>query len=52
MGILGVLQVVFIVLKLVHVVEWAWGAVLIPLWIVIAWWAIAIIANWLADKFN
>lgn len=32
-GFLGVLQIVFIVLKLCKVIDWAWGLVLIPLWI-------------------
>jgi hypothetical protein len=32
-GILGVLLIVFIVLKLVGVVTWSWWIVLIPLWI-------------------
>lgn len=33
MGLLGVLQVVFIILKLVGVINWNWLIVLIPLWI-------------------
>ena len=32
-GILGVLLIIFIVLKLVGVVTWSWWVVLIPLWI-------------------
>lgn len=30
---LGVVQIVFIILKLVGVIEWEWYMVLIPLWI-------------------
>lgn len=30
---LGVVQIVFIILKLVGVIQWSWWAVLIPLWI-------------------
>lgn len=30
---LGVVQIVFIILKLVGVINWSWWAVLIPLWI-------------------
>ena len=30
---LGVIQIVFIILKLVGAVDWSWGIVLIPLWI-------------------
>ncbi|HAU85339.1 MAG TPA: hypothetical protein DCW90_07515 [Lachnospiraceae bacterium] len=33
MGILGVLQVVFLVLKLTGLITWSWPIVLIPLWI-------------------
>lgn len=32
-GILGVLQIVFIVLKLCGLIDWAWKVVLIPVWI-------------------
>ncbi len=31
LGILGVLQIIFIVLKLVGVINWSWGLVLIPI---------------------
>ena len=30
---LGVIPIVFIILKLVGAVDWSWGIVLIPLWI-------------------
>lgn len=33
MGILGVLQIVFLVLKLTGLITWSWPVVLIPLWI-------------------
>lgn len=32
-GILDVIQIVFIILKLVGVITWPWHIVLIPLWI-------------------
>lgn len=32
-GFIGLLQLAFIVLKLCKVINWSWGAVLIPLWI-------------------
>lgn len=32
-GILTVIQVVFIILKCIGTIDWSWGAVLIPLWI-------------------
>ena len=33
MGFLGVLTLIFIVLKLVGVISWSWWLVLMPLWI-------------------
>lgn len=32
-GLLGVLQIIFIVLKLCDLIKWSWLVVLIPLWI-------------------
>lgn len=32
-GILTVIQIVFIILKCVGVIDWAWSTVLIPLWV-------------------
>lgn len=43
MSMLGVLQVVFIVLKVLNLITWSWWAVLIPLWIELGLIAIAII---------
>lgn len=42
-GVLTVLQIVFIVLKLCDVITWSWWAVLIPLWIDLAICVILII---------
>ena len=45
-GILGIIQVVFIILKLLGiapVATWAWSVVLIPLWISLGLWAISLI---------
>ena len=33
MSLLSVIQIVFIILKLVGVITWSWPVVLIPLWI-------------------
>ena len=33
MSLLGVIQIVFIILKLVGVITWSWPITLIPLWI-------------------
>jgi hypothetical protein len=35
-GFTGVLQIVFIVLKLCHQIEWSWWWVLSPVWITVA----------------
>lgn len=35
-SLLGVVQIVFIILKLVGVITWSWWLVLIPLWVSIA----------------
>lgn len=32
-GFLGALQIAFIVLKLCHVIDWGWLAVLLPSWV-------------------
>ena len=38
MGLLSVLGIIFIVLKLCHVIEWSWIWVLAPFWICFAIW--------------
>jgi len=35
MGLLEVVQIVFIILKLTNLISWSWLAVLIPLWIML-----------------
>ena len=49
-GVLGVLQIVFIVLKLCNVLQWSWWMVFIPAYIsaglTIILIMIAIISNW------
>lgn len=42
---LGVVQIVFIILKLVGVIEWSWWLVLIPLWIMIGFGFLALIVG-------
>ena len=39
----GLLQITFIILKLCNVINWSWGAVLIPLWISIFLWFLLIL---------
>lgn len=39
MDILGVLQIIFIVLKVIGAINWSWWAVFTPLWIDIALFA-------------
>jgi hypothetical protein len=46
----GLLQIVFIVLKLCGVIKWSWWLVLIPLWIDLGLIAIIILLIILANK--
>jgi len=39
-GIVGVLTIVFVVLKLVGVITWSWWWVLSPLWISLGLWLV------------
>ena len=52
-GFLGLLTIVFIVLKMTHVIAWSWWWVLAPIWIgwavVLAILAIAFICFLVAD---
>lgn len=50
MGILGILTIVFIVLKLINVITWSWSLVLLPGIIEIVLIIIAIIAGILEFK--
>lgn len=43
MSMLGVLQIIFIVLKVLNLIAWSWWAVLIPLWIDLGLIAVAIV---------
>lgn len=43
-GFAGVLTILFIALKLTHVIDWSWWWVLSPLWIPIALLFVVIIA--------
>lgn len=46
LGIVGVLTIVFVVLKLVGVIAWSWWWVLSPLWIAFGLWVVvALIAG-------
>ena len=49
-GILGVLLIIFIVLKLVGVVTWSWWIVLAPLWMEIGLLIIIILVIVWLDK--
>lgn len=42
-GFTGLLTIVFIVLKLCHVIEWSWWWVLAPLWIPFSIWLIYVL---------
>lgn len=47
-GTLGVIQIVFIILKCTGLINWSWAAVLIPLWIELGIVALVILIIWLA----
>ena len=49
-GLLGVLEIVFIVLKLLGIITWSWWIVLIPLWIDITLVICCIIAFMIVTK--
>jgi len=44
-GFVGLLTIVFITLKLTHVIAWSWWLVLSPLWIVAAVVAVALLVT-------
>ena len=46
----SLLQIAFIVLKLIGKIEWSWIWVLAPSWISIILFLIAVIISYLADK--
>lgn len=52
MGILGVLQIVFLVLKLTGLITWSWPVVLIPLWISLVMLVIFLIVTIIVVKNN
>ena len=52
MGVLGVLQIIFIVLKLLKLISWSWSVVLIPLWISLGMFFIAILFYILLECFD
>ena len=47
MSFAGVIQIIFIVLKLTGLVNWSWGVVLIPLWIDLILLAVILLYLWL-----
>ena len=51
-GISTVVQIVFIILKLVGVINWSWFWVLAPTWISILVWLIVIIAIVIITKWR
>lgn len=47
-GFFGLLQIVFIILKLCGVITWSWVKVLIPLWIGLGIWALILLIGGIA----
>jgi len=50
LGLIGVLVVVFIVLKLVGVIAWSWVWVLSPLWIELGLIFFILLVGWLGKR--
>lgn len=51
LGFFGLLQIVFITLKLTDYIDWSWGLVLLPFWIWLGLFAlIGILVAWLNEK--
>lgn len=51
-GFMGVLQIVFIVLKLVKVINWSWIWVLSPTWIPFSITVICLLIVWIIYKIE
>lgn len=49
MGLLGVLQIIFIVLKCIGTIDWSWWALLTPLWIDLGF-AVIIVIIFIIDR--
>lgn len=43
LGVLGVLQIIFIVLKVTNLITWSWWLVLLPIWISIGGWILLLV---------
>lgn len=52
MGFFGVLQLIFVVLKLLNLITWPWKVVLIPLWIELGILVLIILFAVLAAMFD
>lgn len=50
-GTFGVVQIVFIILKLVKVIDWSWWVVFAPFWIELALVVLLSLYWWLFKKF-
>lgn len=50
LGILAVLQIVFLVLKLTGLIDWSWWLVLVPLWVDIGFGLLFIILAFIIYK--
>lgn len=51
-NLLGVLQIIFIVLKCVGVIDWSWWKVFVPLWVDLALTVLAIICLCIYDLLD
>ena len=51
-GVFSILQVVFIILKLVHAIDWPWWLVLLPLWIYLGILVLVFIVTFIMEILN
>ena len=51
MSLLSTLQIIFIVLKLLNLIDWTWGVVLIPFWIGLGLY-VAVSVAWIIHLTN
>lgn len=49
-GLCGVLTIIFVVLKLLHVINWSWIWVFSPVWIPMIFWLLIFAVAFIAHK--
>ena len=52
MSMMSVLQLIFIVIKLIGAVDWSWGTVFIPTWISLGLVVLVAIVSFIINKYS